>query len=118
MEKKSLLAVSRYIIFGIINRRYILGYLSDACICISVFLRRIILKSKFGQIKNCIIKIQKSVLNKIVAVVLFTEYILIIIPTAILMKLCKRDRLHLKKYDTNSYWKTYKNDDVNYERQF
>ncbi len=44
-------------------------------------------------------------------------YYLALLPTAILMKLIKRDRLKLNKQNTSSYWKDLKLEN-NYEDQF
>ncbi len=60
-----------------------------------------------------------SFLGKYVAIIiLFVGYIFVVIPTGILMKLVKRDRLLLKKPNINSYWKEYDNKSTDYEYQF
>ena len=51
-------------------------------------------------------------------IVLAIGYIIAVVPTGLLMKLVKRDRLKLKKYNTSSYWKTYENTNSDYEYQF
>lgn len=50
---------------------------------------------------------------------LFTGYILAVIPTALVMKIVKRDRLRLRKTECSSYWTDeIPNPDKDYERQF
>ena len=51
-------------------------------------------------------------------IVLAIGYIIAVVPTGLLMKLVKRDRLKLKKYNTGSYWKDHDNTNSDYEYQF
>lgn len=51
-------------------------------------------------------------------IVLAIGYIIAVIPTGLLMKLVKRDRLKLKKPQLNSYWKDQENTNSDYEYQF
>ena len=58
-------------------------------------------------------------LGKYIAIVaLFFVYILAVLPTGLLMKAVKRDRLWLKKPDVTTYWKKYENENSDYEYQF
>jgi len=58
-------------------------------------------------------------LGKYLAIIaLFFVYLLAVLPTGLLMKLVKRDRLRLKKPDSNTYWKKYENENTDYEYQF
>ena len=66
---------------------------------------------KFGQ------KIGKKIGHILSLIALSIVYYIAVVPTAILMKLFKRDRLKLNKTDTNSYWKDLKLE-KNYEDQF
>ncbi len=50
--------------------------------------------------------------------VLFIVYFTAVLPTGLLMKLVKRDRLKLKKPDASSYWTDYENRSTDYEYQF
>lgn len=49
---------------------------------------------------------------------LFFVYIFAVLPTGILMKIVKRDRLRLKKPDLSTYWVKYDNQNNDYEYQF
>ncbi len=51
-------------------------------------------------------------------IVLAIGYIIAVIPTGLLMKLVKRDRLRLKKQNLDSYWKEYNSTNSDYEYQF
>lgn len=51
-------------------------------------------------------------------VALFITYVVAVIPTGIIMKLVKRDRLRLKKINTKSYWKDVESTEQSYENQF
>lgn len=60
-----------------------------------------------------------SFLGKYLAIiVLILGYIFAVIPTGLLMKLVKRDRLILKKPKVNTYWKQCENKTTDYEYQF
>ncbi len=50
-------------------------------------------------------------------IALFFTYIFAVLPTGLIMKLIKRDRLQLKKTKSNTYWKDITAED-NYEYQF
>ncbi len=50
--------------------------------------------------------------------ILFAGYIAAVIPTGLLMKAVKRDRLRLKKQELSSYWINYDNKSNDYEYQF
>ena len=56
--------------------------------------------------------------KQIARVILFIIYILSVIPTGMLMKIVKRDRLKLKKPDVSSYWVDNKEEEKDYEYQF
>ena len=56
-----------------------------------------------------------NVLSKII---LFLVYIFTVLPTGIIMKIVKRDRLRLKKPDTETYWIDNKEEKTDYEYQF
>lgn len=45
-------------------------------------------------------------------------YIVAIIPTGLIIKLVKRDRLLLKNHNNSSYWKKFEHHSENYESQF
>lgn len=60
-----------------------------------------------------------EITGKYIAIIaLFIIYIFSVIPTGFIMKLTKRDRLKLKKTNSNSYWIKEKNKTVNYEYQY
>ena len=74
---------------------------------------------KFGNKVHEYGKKAGSFIGKYIAIViLFAGYILAVIPTGLLMKLVKRDRLRLKKPDIGSYWVDNKDDKKDYELQF
>lgn len=76
------------------------------------------MKEKFKKIKNRALKFQKVVCDNVTRIVLFLEYILIVVPISLLMKLFLRDRLRIQKPSVSSYWKTNNSTEVDYERQF
>ena len=58
-------------------------------------------------------------LGKYIAIIVLAfGYIIAVIPTGLLMKLVRRDRLRLKKANVESYWKDYDNTNTDYEFQF
>ncbi len=58
-------------------------------------------------------------LGKYIAVIVLTViYILAVLPTGILMKTVKRDRLRLKKRNIDTYWTDCGEQQKNYEYQF
>ena len=60
-----------------------------------------------------------SFLGKYISIIaLFFVYICAVLPTGILMKIVKRDRLRLKKSNIQSYWIDNENKNTNYEYQF
>ena len=63
-------------------------------------------------------KAGKFIGRYIAVIILFIIYICSVIPTGFIMKLTKRDRLKLKKTNSNSYWIKEKNKTVNYEYQY
>jgi len=76
------------------------------------------MKNKFNKIKQKYFKMQKTVCKYLAIVVLFIEYWLVVVPTALIMKITRRDRLRLKKPKKTSYWVDNVITDNNYERQF
>ena len=58
-------------------------------------------------------------LGKYIAIiVLAIGYILAVLPTGLLMKIVKRDRLKLKKPNLETYWVNYEKQNTDYEYQF
>ncbi|MCD7780837.1 MAG: hypothetical protein LUH05_09230 [Candidatus Gastranaerophilales bacterium] len=58
-------------------------------------------------------------LGKYLAIIILAFiYIITVIPTGVLMKIVKRDRLRLKKPDISTYWIDYENKNTDYEYQF
>ncbi len=68
--------------------------------------------------KDILTKIGKFLGKYIAIVVLFICYVLAVLPTGLLMKAVKRDRLRLKKPDVQTYWVDNNNDVTDYEYQF
>lgn len=56
--------------------------------------------------------------NWIARIILFFVWIFAVLPTGVLMKIMKRDRLRLKKPDIKSYWVDNRNKNIDYEYQF
>ena len=66
-----------------------------------------------------IIAIIGSFLGKYIAIVtLAIVYIVAVLPTGLLMKIVKRDRLRLKKPNVETYWLDNENKNTDYEYQF
>ena len=60
-----------------------------------------------------------SFLGKYIAiVVLAIGYLVAVLPTVVLMKIVKRDRLRLKKPNVETYWLDNENKNTDYEYQF
>ena len=76
----------------------------------------------FPKLGNFIYKIGskagKILGNYIARVILFFVYVFAVLPTGILMKMVKRDRLRLKKQNINSYWVDCEQVNTDYEYQF
>lgn len=63
-------------------------------------------------------KLLKIIGDFLAVIVLFIIYIFAVLPTGIIMKITKRDRLSLRKQNAETYWKDIKKEDPNYEYQF
>lgn len=74
---------------------------------------------KFAQaFKLLLTKIGNFLGKYISIVVLALVYIIAVVPTGLLMKVVKRDRLRLKKQNSASYWKKFEANNSDYEYQF
>lgn len=73
---------------------------------------------KFEQIKKQLKKMHKKLCSNIAKIVLFAGYCIVVIPTAILMKIVRRDRLKLHSLKQKTYWKNFDNLNIDYERLF
>jgi len=96
--------------------------LKAAVVVLAIFLSLSALcfiSKKFARwFKNFLEKIG-GFLGKYIAIfVLAIGYIVAVVPTGLLMKIVKRDRLRLKKPDVKSYWLDYENKNTDYEYQF
>ncbi len=93
-----------------------------AIVILAVFLSLSLLSftsKKFAYyFKTTLEKIGNFLGRYIAIVVLAIGYIIAVIPTGLLMKLVKRDRLRLKKQEQKSYWKDYDSTNSDYEYQF
>ncbi len=77
------------------------------------------LSKKFANIFKTTLEKIGAFLGKYIAIiVLGFGYIIAVVPTGFLMKLVKRDRLRLKKTETNTYWKDQDSTNTDYEYQF
>lgn len=77
------------------------------------------LSKKFAHSFKSVLTKVGNFLGKYIAIfVLACGYIIAVVPTGLLMKVVKRDRLRLKKPDVSSYWKNYENSGSDYEFQF
>ena len=78
-----------------------------------------IIWAKFGNFLYDSLRKIGQFLGKYLAIIaLFFVYIFAVLPTGLLMKAVKRDRLRLKRPDINTYWVKYENKDSDYEYQF
>ena len=68
--------------------------------------------------KSILTKIGTFLGKYISIIVLAFGYILAVVPTGLLMKIVKRDRLRLKKPNLKTYWIDYENKNTDYEYQF
>ena len=68
--------------------------------------------------KSLLTKIGSFLGRYLAIVVLIIGYIAAVMPTGLIMKLVKRDRLRLKKAQMQTYWKKYENNNTDYEYQF
>lgn len=89
----------------------IVGFLLISLICF--LCKKIALK-----LKSVLSKIGSFLGKYIAIVVLAICYIVAVIPTGLLMKIVKRDRLRLKKPEVNSYWLNCETKNTDYEYQF
>lgn len=93
-----------------------------AAIVLAIFLALSFLcfvSKKFAySFKSLLEKIGGFLGRYIAIVVLAIGYIAAVIPTGLLMKIVKRDRLRLKKPDVKTYWLDYENKNTDYEYQF
>jgi len=98
------------------------SYVKAALIILCVFLFTSLIcfiSRKFALgLKNILMKIGSFLGRYIAIFVLFIGYIIAVLPTGMLMKIVKRDRLRLKKPGIVSYWIDYNNKDSDYEYQF
>ena len=98
------------------------SHIKAAMILLAIFLilsMLSFLSKKFAKnFKNVLEKIGAFLGKYIAIIVLFLGYIFVVIPTGLLMKIVKRDRLRLKKPNVSSYWLNYENKNTDYEYQF
>lgn len=98
------------------------SFVEGAYIIVGVFLVLSLIcfisKSFAKILKNQLEKIGHFLGKYIAILVLTVGYFLAVLPTGLLMKIVKRDRLILKKPDIKSYWVNYENNNTNYENQF
>lgn len=77
------------------------------------------LSKTFAEKFKALLSVICGFLGKYLAIlVLLLGYIIAVIPTGILMKIVKRDRLRLKKPNIDSYWINHENKTTDYEYQF
>ena len=69
-------------------------------------------------LKSILTKVGKFLGKYIAIIALSIVYIVAVLPTGILAKIVKRDRLRLKKQNLDTYWLEYKNENTDYEYQF
>lgn len=63
-------------------------------------------------------KLLKTLGDFFAVIVLFIIYVFAVLPTGIIMKITKRDRLKLEKQNVETYWKDIKKEEPNHEYQF
>ena len=69
-------------------------------------------------LKTILTKIGSFLGKYIAIVVLAIGYLFAVLPTGLLMKIVKRDRLRLKKTNLETYWVDSENKNTDYEYQF
>ena len=107
--------IPAFIIYKHSHSDYALAILS-IFVCLSLLC---FISKDFAQfLKSSLEKVGDFLGKHLAIIVLAIGYIIAVTPTGLLMKLVKRDRLKLKKYNTNSYWKKYDNTNTDYEYQF
>ena len=98
------------------------SHIRSAIITIVAFLSIALLSliiPKFGNFVHEKGKELGSFIGRYIAIViLFIGYIVAVIPTGLLMKLVKRDRLRLKKQTIETYWINNENTSKDYELQY
>jgi predicted membrane protein len=98
------------------------GYCEFSVIFISLFyilgFINLISKNFRNIFFNVLSKIFTFLGSYVSKLVLYLGYIFVVIPTALLMKITKRDRLKIKKQTVSSYWINIENAEEDYERQF
>ena len=75
-------------------------------------------KSFSVKLKKLLDKIGSFSGKYIAIVVLAIGYLVAVLPTGVLMKIVKRDRLRLKKPNVETYWLDNENKNTDYEYQF
>ena len=88
------------------------------CVFIFMSLLCFIFKGFASVFKKALDKTGAFLGRYLAIVVLVIGYIIAVVPTGLLMKLVKRDRLVLKKPKVQTYWKKFENNNSNYEYQF
>lgn len=84
----------------------------------SIFILTLISKTIANFIYIYSKKTLKILGDTLAKIALFLIYVCAVIPTGLIMKLSKRDRLRLKKQNLESYWKDIKEENPNHEYQF
>lgn len=89
-------------------------------ICIFVILSVIcFIFEKFALRFKSVLTAAGGFIGRYLAIVVLTlGYFIAVVPTGLIMKLVKRDRLMLKKPQIQTYWKKYENNNTDYEYQF
>lgn len=78
----------------------------------------LVFKNFAQSFKTFLIKIGNFLGKYISIFILALVYIIAVVPTGLLMKIVKRDRLRLKKQNIASYWKKFEANNSDYEYQF
>ena len=98
------------------------GYQDAAIYVLVIFLTLSFIcfaSKKFAHLfKSILTKIGNFLGQYIAIIVLAIGYILAVLPTGLLMKIVKRDRLRLKNPNLETYWVDYENKNTDYEFQF
>lgn len=96
--------------------------LKAAVIVLAVFILLSLMcfvSKQFASLLNKFLDKTSGFIGKYIAIiVLSVGYLLAVLPTGLLMKIVKRDRLRLKKPDVQTYWLDYENKNTDYGFQF
>ncbi len=88
------------------------------CVFLPLSIICFISKTFAAKLKEFLDKTGGFIGRYLAVIILFFVYFIAVVPTGLLMKIVKRDRLRLKKQKIQSYWLNNENKTSDYEYQF